>query len=142
MSETHMHVFLSYSGPDKEFARRLADLMTQRGLTVFDTRHVVAGEHLADALRSEIEKASALIMLIPPQDASNRNWVWFEAGAARALGKRVLAVLPPARGAHARELPTNLADVMVLDADERPLEGIADMLVSAARATEAEAVAN
>ena len=58
-----------------------------------------------------------------------RNNLWFEAGAAKALGKRVLAVLPP----HARldELPINVADILVLDAGERPFESIADTLVEA-----------
>ncbi len=79
--------------------------------------------------RREIERASALILLIPSDDVPNRNNIWFEAGAAKALGKRVLAVLPPNR--RLVDLPSDIADILVLDADKRPLESIADTLIQA-----------
>jgi hypothetical protein len=62
---------------------------------------------------------------------ANRNTIWFEAGAAKALGKPVLAVLPPSRDPGSTELPTDLAGLLVLDADRRSLESVADTLVHA-----------
>ena len=123
-------IVLSHAAEDTVFARRLANLLAERGVEVFIDANVTAGEDWSRAFRHEIEEASALVLLIPSDTARNRNNLWFEAGAARALEKRVLAVLPPDR--HATDYPNDLADVMVLDADRRPLEDIADTLVQAA----------
>lgn len=125
-------VFLSYSQENAELADALARVMSQRGASVFfDKNTIHVGDRWLETLRSEIEKASALILLIPAHDGPNRNTVLFEAGAAKALGKRVLAVLPPHRSIARDEVPIDIADVVVLDMDERPIESIADMLVQA-----------
>lgn len=103
--------------------------MSQRGVSVFSAFDLKLGDQWASVIRSEIERASALVLLIPSDDVPNRNNIWFEAGAAKALGKRVLAVLPPNR--RLLDLPADIADILVLDADKRPLESIAETLVQA-----------
>ncbi|MCI0465857.1 MAG: TIR domain-containing protein [Beijerinckiaceae bacterium] len=129
MSSTK-HVFLSYARENRELAKDLASLMSRRGASVFfDCDAMQAGDLWSGVLRREIEKASALVLLIPPDNDPHRNNIWFEAGAAKALGKRILAVLPPNRPAV--DLPFEFADIMVLDADKRPLESIAETLVQA-----------
>jgi len=127
-------VFLSYSAADRELAKDLARLMTQRGLSVISVFNLEPGTEWPEVLRVELEKASALVLLIPSNDVPNRNYVWFEVGAARALGKRILAVLPPTH--RSVDLPTDIADVLVLDADKRPLESIADTLIQAVPETD------
>jgi hypothetical protein len=129
MSDTK-HVFLSSARGDRKWAEDLASLMTRRGVSVFFSDFDLApGFPWAEVIRKEIEKASALVLLIPSNDVPNRNNIWFEAGAAKALGKRILAVLPPSH--RSVDLPSDIADVLVLDADKRPLESIADTLVQA-----------
>ena len=128
MSSTK-HVFLSYALEDRELAKDLASLMSRRGVSVFSDFDVKLGELWSSVIRDEIEKSSALVLLIPSDGFRNRNNIWFEAGAAKALGKRVLAVLPPNR--HLVDLPSDIADVMFFDADKRPLESIADTLIQA-----------
>jgi hypothetical protein len=123
-------VFLSYSLENRELAKELASLMSRRGVSVFiDSADVKLGDLWSSVIRREIERASALVLLIPSEDVPNRNNIWFEAGAAKALGKRVLAVLPPNR--RLVDLPSDIADLLVLDADKRPLESIADTLIQA-----------
>ncbi len=122
-------VFFSYGRENREFANKLASLMSQRGVSVFSAFDLKLGDQWASVIRSEIERASALVLLIPSDDVPNRNNIWFEAGAAKALGKRVLAVLPPNR--RLLDLPADIADILVLDADKRPLESIAETLVQA-----------
>jgi predicted nucleotide-binding protein len=128
MSSTK-YVFLSYSLENRELAKDLASLMSRRGVSVFLDSDVKPGDLWSSVIRREIERASALILLIPSDDVPNRNNIWFEAGAAKALGKRVLAVLPPNR--RLVDLPSDIADILVLDADKRPLESIADTLIQA-----------
>ena len=128
------NVFLSYAAENRELAKDLASLMSRRGVSVFFDSDVKPGDLWSSVVRREIERASALILLIPSDDVPNRNNIWFEAGAAKALGKRVLAVLPPNR--RLVDLPSDIADILVLDADKRPLESIADTLIQAVPETD------
>jgi hypothetical protein len=124
-----MQVFISYSRRDREFAEELAGQLEKQGISVFYDKHLSPGEEWASVFRKKIEESSALILLVPSSDSPQRNKLWFEAGAAKALGKRVLAVLPPGRST--KEMLTNIADIIVLDTNQRPLEGIAATLAHA-----------
>jgi predicted nucleotide-binding protein len=124
-------IFVSYALEDKDFAKKLANVIERTGACVFSDAASPAGGVWADILRREIESADALILVIPSRNAPNRNNVWFEAGAAKALGKPVMAVLPPRAETARAELPTDIAGVLVLDADQRSWEGIAQMLMRA-----------
>jgi predicted nucleotide-binding protein len=124
MPEHSRRIFISYSSEDRDFAKQLGNLLKNRGASVFQDADI-------DGLRAEIEQSTALILVIPSRNAANRNNVLFEAGAARALGKRVFAVLPPKHAVSSVDLPTDIADLLVLDADRRSLESIADTLLHA-----------
>jgi hypothetical protein len=133
-------IFVSHASADRAFAHELGRLMEERGASVFlDTDKMTAGSLWSETLRAEIDMANALVLVIPSHDVANRNWVWFEAGAAKALGKPVLAVLPPQHGSV--QLPTDIADVLVLDADRRSPESVADMLLEAISGERAEPAA-
>ncbi|PYF03813.1 TIR domain-containing protein [Rhodopseudomonas faecalis] len=131
MPEDHKRVFISYARQDRDFARQIGDLMIQRGVAVAGNLDASFGSDWRDGLRRQIESANALVLLIPSQTEPNRNAIWFEAGAAKALGKPVLAVLPPSREAATTELPTDLAGLLMLDANRRSLDSVADTLVQA-----------
>jgi hypothetical protein len=142
MPERALRIFISYSTEDRDFAKRLGSLLTSRGASIFGDMTVVpGGAAWADVLRTEIEQSSALILVIPSRNAANRNNVLFEAGAAKALGKPVLAVLPPKSEASSIELPTDIASLLVLDADRRSVESIADTLLQAVAVGNAAPVA-
>ncbi len=132
MADGTKRVFLSYAHDDRVFARQLATLLQQRGVVVTSNDATATrGREIDDTLRQAIADVSALVLLIPPQRASDRNITWFEAGAAKALDKPVLAVLPPSHAPGSTDLPTDLAGLLILDAERRPLASIADMLAEA-----------
>src|SRR5262245_26518522 len=123
-------LFISYAFEDGAFASELSKFLKARGASVYlDT--LERPDVWPYVVRDEIRKASALVLIVPPRSVPNRNNVWFEAGAAKALGKKILAVLPPYERLSS-DLPTDLADLLVLDAGERPLENVADTLLQAA----------
>jgi TIR domain len=124
-------LFISHTAEDSDFARKLARLMKDRGASVFLDMDIAPGMPWPDALRTEIERATALLLVIPSRHAANRNNLLFEAGVAKALGKPILAVLPSNRRTASIELPTDIAGVLILDADRRTLESIADTLLQA-----------
>jgi TIR domain len=82
MSSTK-HVFLSYALEDRELAKDLASLMSRRGASVFSDFDVKLGELWSSVIRDEIEKSSALVLLISSDGFRNRNNIWFEAGALK-----------------------------------------------------------
>ncbi len=133
-------VFISRSKADVAFAGDLAKLLAARGTEVFAFADMTSVDSWAGSLRTAIEQASALGLIIPGHDVPNRNNVWFEAGAAKALGKRILAILPP--DGVRRDVPDHLADILILDADRRSLGRIADTLVQAIPAEETAIVAD
>lgn len=122
-------IFLSYASENKSFAARLQSLMQDRGAQVFADLDLKVGDIWSDTIRREIAHADAFVLLLPSDQTGNRNSLWFEAGVAKALGKRVLAVRPP--DTRLSDLPQGLADILILDADKRPLATIADTLIQA-----------
>jgi hypothetical protein len=140
MPEQKKWLFISHVAEDAGYARQLGRLLKERGATIVSEWDAASGSVWPDALRTQIESATALILVIPSRLALNRNNVVFEAGAAKALGKPVLAVLPPKNLSAPIELPTDIAGVLVLDADRRSLESIADTLLQAVPEIYAEAV--
>lgn len=124
-------LFISYSNEDKIFASKLRDLLQKRGALVFSDSGAAPRDPWLEALRKQIQESSALVLVVPSRSVPNRNNIWFEAGVAKAFGKKILAVLPPHERL-SRDLPTDLADLLMLDAGERPLESVAETLLQAA----------
>ena len=139
MSDGSRKIFLSYVLEDRAFAKRLAEAFRGRGIAVVLGADFDPGSPWADALREQIEHSDALVLVIPSQSAANRNSIWFEAGAARVLGKPVLAVLPSKSTAATFDLPTDIAALLILDAENRPLSEVVDTLIQAVP-SEGEAV--
>ncbi len=87
-------VFVSHGWTDKwvaeQISRRLSDVAgCETFLDVFD---IEKGDDFEDRIFGEMPKCQELVALLTPWSA-DRNWVWIEIGAARALGLRVVAVL-------------------------------------------------
>jgi nucleoside 2-deoxyribosyltransferase len=121
--------YISYSLKDAAFAASLRERIEQDGVRVFDPlRDVPPGVNFIVHLREEIEDSDALILVVPEIGASQANTALFEAGAAKALGKPILAVMPDSIG---REAPTSIADFAIFDASKKPMEEVVRTLVHA-----------
>jgi len=122
-----MKFFLAYSRADRDYAASLAAEMERRGIRVFHDEAIFQpGADWDGALRSALEDSNATILVLPSEGAKGANNAIFEAGAAKALGKKVLVV---ARGAGDREFPNTIADMAIFNAGSKPLQEIADTLV-------------
>ncbi len=130
-----MKLFLSYSHRDRPFAERLGAQLRALGADVLsDYSSVRPGDDLQAALRDALENADGVILVVPEPGSPAANNAFFEAGAARALGKPVVAVLPnpdPARGG---ELPADMYGRAVFNASGLAPESLASSIVSALRA--------
>ena len=83
------------------------------------------------AIQKELELADAFLAVIPESGQGTANNVLFEMGAARALKKPILAVIPGRENnTHRRELPSDLMGMLVLDAEKKSVEAVAGTLAS------------
>ncbi|MBM3562663.1 MAG: toll/interleukin-1 receptor domain-containing protein [Alphaproteobacteria bacterium] len=124
-----MKAFMSYNSKDAAFASALRESIERDGVRVFDpARDTPPGLDLFSRLREEIEASDVLILVVPETGTANANTAFFEAGAAKALGKKVLAVMPDARG---RQSPSGIADLAIFEAADKPVDDVAKTLVHA-----------
>ncbi len=106
-----MKVFLSYSDADLTFVHELGEKIRALGAEVLsDAPSLGADRERAlletfgafdrgapswdRPLRDALEAADGLVLVAPIPNAANANAAFFEAGAARALGKPIVVVLP------------------------------------------------
>lgn len=122
-----MKFFLAYSRADRDYAASLAAEIERLGGSVWRDEEVFApGVDWEAALREALGNSGATILVLPRVGAKGANNAIFEAGAAKALGKKVLVV---ARGPGDREFPSNIADMAIFDAENKPFREIAGALV-------------
>ena len=127
-----MKVFISYSHADEAFVQRLRDTMESLGATVEDPGlGDSSGSEWASAIRSSLERADAVFLVVPEAGTRGANNAFFEAGVAHALGKQVLAVVPEQRSSRLREFPSDLVGFAVMDASNKPLDTVAKTLLHA-----------
>lgn len=88
-----LRIFLSYAAVDREYARKLRSLLSQRpNLHVFTPEVLSAGEAWESKLKNELSQCDIFIVLLSP-DSVNSKWVLSELGAAWALNKLIIPVI-------------------------------------------------
>lgn len=126
-----MKVFLSYGTNDAAFASSLRDEIQNSGVEVLDAKWEVAGFDGLQFLRNGLEDSNALILIVPQRGSNHANNALFEAGAAKAMGKRVYSVMFDSTG---REFPVGMAEKPIFDAERKSPGEVAKDLVAALRA--------
>ena len=112
-------VFISHSQRDASLARQLANNLTRLGLTALNPTRRTESSDWRRQTQSAIRKADALVLIASPERLTS-SWVLYEAGAAEALGKRVLVLLPDRH--LVAELPEEISVKQVVDFDPQSLE--------------------
>jgi len=88
-----LHVFLSYAAADREYARKLFNLLSQRSnLHIFTLEGLSAGEAWESKLKDELSQCDIFIVLLS-SNSVNSKWVLSELGAAWALNKLIIPVV-------------------------------------------------
>ena len=81
---------MSYGMNEVAIASSLRGQIERRGVGVLDwAKDIARGDDLLESLRKALEASDALILIVPQTGAAHANNAFFEAGAAKALGKRV-----------------------------------------------------
>lgn len=124
-------IFLSYASSDRVFAARLSKEIAKTGARTYDMSSLQAGEHIFDTFRKELNAADLFVLLVPPHEGEGRNAL-FEIGAAKALDKRILAVLPERKRFANSGFASSLSDFSMLDASNLSMKALASSIVSSA----------
>ena len=86
-------VFISHGWTDKWVAEQIAARIQAAGAETFlDVFDIEKGDDFEERIFGEMPSCKELVALLTPWSV-DRNWVWVEIGAARALGLRVVVVV-------------------------------------------------
>jgi hypothetical protein len=124
-------ILVSYGEADRVFAERLgADMRALGAEVISDVLWNRPGANWDQALRDALEATDAFVLLVPVPGSPKANNAFFEAGAARASGKRVVAVLPTTDPSRARELPSEINALAIFDGSRLAPEALAKSIVT------------
>jgi hypothetical protein len=125
-----MNLFISYALADREYAQELTAALRNKGFEVFrDEDSIVAGEDFGESILSGLRNAELVLFVVPKESGEGRNAL-YEVGAAKALGKKIFAVMPHGRASGARDVALGLADLIFLDTPETEPGRVADIVES------------
>jgi hypothetical protein len=126
-------LFISYSTRDREFVERLVAAMRERGAEPSLSEHGMSEkDDWPGDLSERLGKSDAVVLVMPPSSARSANSAFFEAGAARALGKDVIVVVPDRTTVDQGNIPFVVASTIVLDASKKSPSSIATTVLDAA----------
>jgi serine/threonine protein kinase len=129
-------VAISFAGPDRAIAKRLATLLKDAGLRVFydmDHQASILGADLLGVLEEVYSEQSRYCILLVSEHYSKSTWAWLESRHAliRALAQRTPYVLPiRLDDAELKGLPKSIVH---LDVRDRSIEEIAGTLIQTIR---------
>lgn len=130
-----MKVFLSFSKSDRLFAERLGSKIRALGTEVLsENAWGEPGANLNESLREALETSDGVVLVMPEPGSPRANNAFFEAGAARGLGKPVVAVLPSPDPSRAGELPADMFGLAAFDGSGVAPESLANSVVTALKA--------
>jgi hypothetical protein len=123
-------VFLSYATPDKAFAKTLSRELAARGAEIVDPNaNASAGENLWDLILPQLKRSDLMIFVVPRYEGQGKSAL-AELGAAKALGKRSVSVLPERVRLANNDVASVLGNTYSLDGAGRNMGVLADQLLS------------
>jgi len=125
-------LFISCSEQDREFAERLAKSLGERGRSSWMSAHgLLTDSDWLPTLKEKLANSEALVLVMPTTTAVSSNSAFFEAGAARAIGKDVVVIVPDLNEVDRTNIPYDLAKTIVVDATKQPIETVAATVLGA-----------
>lgn len=86
-------IFVSAAHSDQPFVKRLIGALQRAGWSTFVPEAIDVGEQIFSRIRRELESSELVVFVVPPREGEGK-WALAEVGAAKALNKRIIAVVP------------------------------------------------
>lgn len=122
-----MSVFISYSYADKDYANFLSKSLEGRGIDAQFDVDIPVGGNFSDIILKMIQESNAVIFLVPADSNSSRNAL-FEVGAAKAMRKKIIALMPHGRQSSARDIAMAVADIILIDVANKSPDEVAELV--------------
>ena len=130
MARVGRQVFLSYADSDRAFASRLSDVLSETGARAWDpTKAMRPGDDISESILAGLRESDIVVFVVPEREGAGKNAL-AELGAARALGKRIVAVVPETTRFYNAEVARLLSDSAVVDASTVPPEHLANAIMT------------
>ena len=124
-------VFISHSAKDSDWARLFAQALKERGVQVwFDEFDVQPGELWREAIEAGLRSSDVLVALVDGDPSSKPN-LFFELGAAIAMGKKVVPILPKELDPNVIPFDVRLRRYLIRDTPEHTAEEVSNTLQAA-----------
>ena len=125
-------IFISFGHGDGDFASQLGRSFAKQGISYHLSGHELhTGSDWPEGLKDDVKSADGFVLVMPETAAASSNNVFFEAGVARAFGKKVAVVVPDMQNVDQSNIPFDLAQAVVVDAKNQSLESVAATLLQA-----------
>jgi hypothetical protein len=126
-----LDAFISYSREDERFAARISSVLKKHGISMIDpTRNLKPGANAYDSVINGSRNANYVIFVVPAREGEGK-FALSELGAARAMGKRIVAVMPDGSRAWNSDFARVLSKSPVVDASNLKDEALAGALALA-----------
>jgi hypothetical protein len=127
-----MNVFISHASTDRDYAKALTQALLGKGFDVFgDEDTIRAGDNYPDLILDILKNAELVVFVVPKENGEGKNAL-YEVGAAKAMGKKIFAIMPLGRGSAGRDVAIGLADLIFLDVSDTQPDKIAGIVERAA----------
>jgi nucleoside 2-deoxyribosyltransferase len=123
-------IFLSYSITDRDFVDTVRSNLIKSGARIIDD-NVKTGETIISDFRKALNNSDIVVFFVPPHEGAGQ-WALAELGAAKALNKNVLAVLPDRARYRNRNSLLPLFDYEVVDAAAISLSDLTKRILESA----------
>jgi hypothetical protein len=121
-------VFISYSSPDRDWARTFAAALRSEGVNAwFDQTQLEPGERWQERIQEALRESRTLLLILSKSTVRG-PWMFFELGAAVAGKKRVIPVI--AGDVDVAEVPVPVRQYQFLNepSPERAAKRVAETL--------------
>lgn len=113
-------IFFSYSSDDRVFADELREaMMSEVDVHVWDSASAIRpGTKIEEVINEELNASDIFVYIIPEKEGAGK-WSLLELGAAKALGKRIVAILPDSTRVANSAVAASLADSLIVNQDRK-----------------------
>src|SRR5262249_48965556 len=113
-------IFISSSHEDADFASKLKSEFEKQGSSVtLPSFDFIGGDKIFETIHNDIKAANMLVFVVPKHESESK-WALLEVGAAKALHKKIVALIKDPQTSSANtDLAVRIADLVIADAGEK-----------------------
>jgi hypothetical protein len=135
-----MQVFISHAATDAKLAKRIADVLREAGLQVWDDTQILPGDNWGAKLAEALQESDAMVVLLTPNSVGSPNLnyeVGYALGKSDYKGRLIPVIAAPLGQLPKEDIPWVFHKLQMIhlsdpEKDEEGLRKIAQVLKEAA----------